>query len=788
MSFQREEGMSEYGVFRTKMNEHNFRSPKPAETYLNAVYSDLEDKYNMVTKSITCVYNPNSVIKENAWKNVLNETLKLNQLFLKMPEVIFAMIGIEIHDGKRSMTKKKRKEAEDKEQNKIDKEANTLAIKRFVKEYIREPTTMADSAILVEYKQKIIDEINAGGDPDDIVPEDKKNKDAIEYFVSRYVREPNQGLEDLMLLKELRDELYPPSRSVSLDGYPHIHMGLGITSYNGKMITNGQISKMIMENTGFVDDVLTLSETKKRGCKVQERRQEYILLYALKNCRHIDAYRELGKQKNAVFFNYNGGDDLVEVFETLVQKKGLIFTILDQRNLPETIKGKGPKVKTVKIPTTKRVNNKEEKEMTEAHICYYMEENGYAIRKGTNEVYKKIEGSKRSWKFFDTFDSFIYLTANYTSLRHTILTHKKHHIDTASNPHQVHFPTIDLNFNWIEFNDFYFHIPSAQYFRIELDKLDIPFYVRNVTFDMVREDGNNNPAKPKYWLEIINKQSFSEDPYELRLFFAKFYSILMPLKYKDKVMMLIGAPGTGKTSALDPFRGLFAQEFITQLTGDDKFGCQGLEGARLALADDLSEKTYNSLNIPLICQGGGTMISQQQKHKQGEHKFKAEYNMVIAANDLPQTLKNDKSDRYKVFEQQKQQYSKGFSDDDIFDFANPQLVGDEIDRVCNKVFHMNELTPLARERFLPFLFDKRMNPSQDMKLNDIKREITRNEYALVFLHCAPYYFEVYINKSKSSPKDKMPALPVITAENLDEGLDEIKFTEHVMDINIIENV
>tara|TARA_R100000750_G_scaffold42729_1_gene28024 strand:+ start:502 stop:2841 length:2340 start_codon:yes stop_codon:yes gene_type:complete len=771
-------------VNRIKTNEHRFRLGE-AGKYLDVEYPILEEKYDMVTKLITCVYNPNYVDKDFAWNNVLEDIVKIKRVFLKIPEIIYLLVGIETHDGKRSLSKKKISEIEKNKEKKEKQDEDDFAkraIEKFISLNVRSPTTTEDSIVLNKYKDAFREEAAQKEFEDKRVDDEKKNSDATDMFYEKHLRLPTTE-EDTILLNKYKEELHPSGDSITLDGYPHVHIAIGLTSYNGKILGNCEISKMIMENTNFVDDVQTDSETKKRGPKAKERTQQNIIKYVLKNCKHMDTFNRLGYKDNAIFYNYNGGEDLIQMIKTLKEKKRCIIRIEDLRSLSSDLKPQPLKIRTVKVPTAKRHTNKEEKELSEGFIASFMATNGYAIRKGTKEVYQKVPGSKKSWRYFDTFDNFIYLPAEDKTLRHSIIGNKKYHTETAENKYQTYFPTIDLNFNWIEFNDFYFHIPSAQYWLIDLDEsVNVPYFIEDITYDMVREDSINGPKKPDYWLNIIESQSFSKDPYKLRLFFAKFYSILMPLKYKDKVMMLIGAPGTGKSSALDPFRGLFAKEFITQLTGDDKFGCQGLENARLAIADDLPDKTYNSLNIATVFQGD-TMITQQRKHVQGEHKFQPKCNYVLAMNDLPTSFKNDKSDRYKQSSHNYNQFSKGFSEDDIFDFANPDLISDQIEKACYGAFHMEELTPLARERFMPFFFDTRMNPNHDSKLNDIKQEIVKKEYALVFLHCASYYVEVYLNKCENEPTDKMPHLPVISKENYDEGMAEINFSERMMNLS-----
>lgn len=695
---------------RTKTNEGTLRLGE-AGKYLDVYYPELEEKYNMVTKLITCVYNPNDVTIEQAWKNILKDSSRIDALFTKMPEVIYALLCIEVHNGKRTVSGKRK---EKQEKNQIEKMK-------------------------------------------------KHHQDAVDLFIERHGRNPDEFKDSKLILK-YKEELHPTKeKKLSLDGYPHIHIALGLTSYDGTMISDHEISKMIMENTNFVDDVQTDSRSTKykKNCT-----QQAVVKYVLKNCKHQEAYDKLGKNDNCMLFNYNGKEDLLEVFRTLTEKKRCIIKIIDHRDLPVEIKPEPPKTRTVKVPVVKRVSAvQKDRELSRAFIADYMRKRHYVIRKGTNDVYQRIEGSKRSWKFFDTFDEFVHLVANEPEMTDSVLMNKKYHVDSASSRHQVFFPAIHLNFNWIEFFDFYFHIPSAQYYLCDLPKdIHTPFYVLDVNFK------DSQTRKPDLWLEIIKRQSFAKDESLLRSFFAKFYSTLMPLKHKDKVLMLIGPPNTGKSSVVEPYRGLTPKEFITQLTKSERFQYQGLEGKRLIAFDDVDDKTISNNNFKKLMEGGCTELQYEKKGVNGTHSIQTRFNMYICTNDIPTAFRKD---MYDPFTYRYHGRSDEITEEDIMDFARQDPVRTEIDRACYKDPHHPLLNEAAGARVMPFKFDFMI----DKKISSIKNRIGNIEYALVFLFCAPYYVQVYLEECANPPYYTEP-LPII--DKWEDGLDEMKYAEKVM--------
>jgi len=260
-------------------------------------------------------------------------------------------------------------------------------------------------------------------------------------------------------------------------------------------------------------------------------------------------------------------------------------------------------------------------------------------------------------------------------MRDNIQINSKYHLETANRKRQTAFPVITINFNWIEFFDFYFHIPSAQYYTCEPpDDIHTPFYVLDVNFK------DSQVRRPDLWLDIVKKQTFAKDKFLLRSFFAKFYSTLMPLKHKDKVLMLIGPPDTGKSSVVEPYKGLTPKEFITQLAKSERFQYQGLEGKRLVAFDDVDDKTIANNNFKKLMEGGCNDLQYEKKGVNGTFSVEAKYNMYICANEIPTVFRKD---MYDPFSYRYRGHGE-ITEEDIYDFANQDPVRQEIDKECNR--------------------------------------------------------------------------------------------------------
>lgn len=103
---------------------------KPLSMYINSQFPVLIDKYNFYARLITCVYDPNEISKEKAWKKIHIDLKKIKDIIETDPNTLFITACIEIHTDSKNK-KKKKTEDEKKSKTKIkppkeDKEKKTL--------------------------------------------------------------------------------------------------------------------------------------------------------------------------------------------------------------------------------------------------------------------------------------------------------------------------------------------------------------------------------------------------------------------------------------------------------------------------------------------------------------------------------------------------------------------------------------------------------------------------------------------------------------------------------------
>jgi len=684
---------------RVKAEVTSFRL-KTCGTHVDIYYPILEKKYKLSTKLITCVYNPNEISLDEAWRYVHEDIAELNKIFREMKGTVFALISVEVHSGGKPKTKKQQEK--EKEKKRQDKEELDEAFK---------------------------------GNPS------------------------HQN--------ELSTN--PPT----LKDYPHVHVALALNSYDGTMISDEEISAMILENTHFDDDVKTDSSRKapkqitstttdsegnktvkkSRGRQQREYHKGGIITYVLKNCKHELPYVKLGNKDNCILYNYNGGKDIIDFFDIMRKKKCCIINIINNDVSEEDEEPASAPVSVIKPRLTAKTNMKQR---TRAKLLSIMKEEKLRIYDGHDQIYQRVPGSKHSWIYWGPFSK---LVTTATNLGDEFLDehsdYKKHHREMAIERGQTVWPTLTINWNWIEYSDFYLHIPSAQVFKCNIpNDIDTVFHVPGMSFEEVSKKG------PNIWLDIIKKQSWSKDPKCLEDFFTRFYLVLMPLKHKKQVLCLLGPTNAGKTSIISPFTSLYPREFITELTKNAGFQNQDIEGKRLLLTDDSVKEIYKNNNFLQLTEGGKNKnVKIEEKHKGGARSVPLALNTVMVWNSVPEPfLKDRTTPGYRQ--------NRDYEEEDIMDFVREDPVRRIIDKKCYGQMFVPEMKPEFKSRIRIFPIDGAQVDIDDVA-SDVIEIIANEEYGKVFLFCARFYAQNIMGRKDG----------VITRESWEEGAPTVYSSE-----------
>jgi hypothetical protein len=511
------------------------------------------------------------------------------------------------------------------------------------------------------------------------------------------------------------------SKGKCLTGYPHLHLVLYRTS-EGKLENFNSIHSLLRTETSFGrtgEDIRIDGDTKKKGKRLDKSNISF-LCYALKNSKHEEPYMKL---KNAyekykdrlvgvkttadscLLIDNSEDKEVIDFFVELT-KRNIIINIPEEKLNLTTVQ---PKKMLVEHEDngTKKVSPAEAKfKLTFSMIWNYMQENELRLCKN-DQVYKKKKGTRRTWEYWGSLDRIIgglYTMDNF-SVVHDILINEEKIKKMAQKEEQQLIPRININWYYVEFKDFYLHIPSYSIVRGELDpEIELGLSNSGMSFDQLRKQ-----ELPKVWLSVIENQKFGRDITELSNFCVAYYSVLMPLVQKARVLCLLGVSNSGKSSVLEPMKRFFPKNVTTEIT-EGQFAFGTIPDKRLVCLDDVKNKALEDGNMLQLLEGGRDIMINQKHATQKMEEFKG--NICISTNSIPESW---------------QEFSR------------------ELDEfVLKKEFEMR----LKIFRFETAIKDPKPGFLKDMETKEIAKVImfTGNEYAKRFLgkqetngSCLTYY-------------------------------------------------
>jgi hypothetical protein len=581
-------------VNRVDTSNSRLRKDK-AKNFIESDLKILKEKYKFYSRLITCVHNPHNIGIEDAWGNIYSDLSKIRDILSdKKFNILFSVITVEIHEGKSETAKEGDKE---KESNKSNTKSKT-----------------------------------------------EKEED------------------------------------VKLKDYPHIHAVVFFTSPDGKLIEMSDIIRRIRDVTSFSssDDIRidgAQPKGKGRGRQITKN-DENFLCYTVKNANHKEPYdimmyiatqlktaEEIEFKKQFGNFNCflidNSDDKDVIDFVKEIVFRGVLIGIPDKKELiveskPETFFAEHADNAADK-PVTKK---QEGFNITLAAVIYYMNENN--LKMCNDVVYQKVKTSRRTWEYWGTIDKIFGCLAEPSNnkILLTLLDNKSKIVELSQFEDQKFLPSVEINWYFVEFKDFYLHKPSFLAIKGDLpSNINCGFMNDIITFDML-----DNLGVPDKWLSTILSQEFANNEDRRQEFFSRFYSVSLPLIQKDKVLCLIGGPDSRKSSVMEPMRRSFQKEQITDIT-EGRFSVSDIVGKRLIGMDDTKGAAFKSANMLQLLEGGRHLMVEQKFKSAASTKFSG--NLYICTNEFPKEwLEYNESLREYVL---KSQYETRLA---IFKFEN----------------------------------------------------------------------------------------------------------------------
>lgn len=449
------------------------------------------------------------------------------------------------------------------------------------------------------------------------------------------------------------------TKEVTLLNYPHIHIAIAVNAPRGRLPDPKKLARAFFEATTFGDDIhvdeASMKNKGKNKSALKSHDNENILLYCLKDSNHEMTYRmltaSLGKKEqskeillqstanNTILFNYSQDSDITEFFYEIT-KRGCIISLPERSSLPSDPSSSSTQIKT--SSNSLIADTKSKFSVTLTMLVDYMNQNN--LRKYEDDVFTLKEGTRRTWKKWGTMED-VYgklCTLENEEYLSDILSNKSKVLDLASLRTQSIIPTLSLDWNFIEFEDFYLHLPSFSVLTSELpsDK-QLAIHIGSFSLEELKKSMNDiSLLEPEFWLAIINNQDFSNNPDDLDEFFVRYYKTLLPLIQKDKVLTLYGVANSGKTSAIEPLSRIIPRFATTQFSSG-QFKYSNLINKRLVIADDTKSKILDELDALNILEGNKTIVADR-KFKDAI-PFSYAGNTVIALNSFPKSWQKEES-------------------------------------------------------------------------------------------------------------------------------------------------
>ncbi|HES60031.1 MAG TPA: hypothetical protein ENO18_06335 [Caldithrix sp.] len=403
------------------------------------------------------------------------------------------------------------------------------------------------------------------------------------------------ALDDLVIerayykLAYSKDQRYITKKVGENRGYPHIHMAIVFANrgdFNPEE-TEGRCNRLVKDADIFIDVDHRRDETKKdkkTGKKIDPN--VYIHNYVLKDIRHWETYENLEYTNSVTLFNTSKHYYVYDMLYKYVCKNDLHGAITGVRepcktDNRENVCSDGISYKIYDINFKKNdVNN------IEGLLAMTMEKHDMRIlacgrhsRVGSM-IYQKVPGTNMTYAPNISHEELVGLCKNMYPHKKDLLTKEQVKIEAIfQDPFNTVLPSIDLDYQWIEFGDFYFHIDSAR-IVLEQNKYHCFWSDKRLTLRTLKLIAAG-VVRPERYFRLLRHNGFLDSenvPTEMgRKVLERLRGLLVNARNKLNAMCLYGESGCGKTSLLCFLKAIYGDDQIGDITRDS-FPCVTLIG------------------------------------------------------------------------------------------------------------------------------------------------------------------------------------------------------------------
>ncbi len=538
---------------------------------------------------LTAQYDPNIMeTSGEAWTDVLRMESKIVDMLSMESEVLYIVSVIETHPGK----KKKKVEEKVKVVEETIKVGSIKEVDEIFKKYTHEfKEEVVEDMKIVNERQK--EYLRKRGEELGETDKEKELKKAIEVVLGLKTERLNECIYPVMMAmmngtkvkKEIKEEEEENKEAIQLKGYPHIHMAVAFTTTTGIMKELGEIKRKLLMYVPDVDfrkkDGTSTTTRRRKGRQVGIENDAKILGYIFKNSRHEGTMEKLGRMP-VVVYNMRKEVNISNMYGMLYQNTGAAM-MEDTRprekievKMPFTLEIINEKDKSIQTNLPEKETNKGKggtKLMQMINLVEtYLERNQMAITpRGT--IYQRIAESRKSWRYWGTPGE-LYKKLTTKETVELLNRTKKSYEEYTSGGYENIFPYINMDYKWIEFNDFYFYIPTGEVVKKKevVFKYECFAYCPEVKYEQIYPEMK---ITPKRWLRILENSGYiveGELTEEGVKIVKGIYAIIKPKKHKEKGLAIVGESDSGKSSLIMPVLVLFPRDTIVRLTDAGGFG------------------------------------------------------------------------------------------------------------------------------------------------------------------------------------------------------------------------
>jgi hypothetical protein len=591
----------------------------------------------------TATFIKDEVSLSNAWKMIKIREKRIIEILKNQPDVVYIISTIETHDSTRAPAKKltKRKDKGKAEGNsgggklvfEVPPEEYYYEIIRVFSE--RNDRLEVQSALneVEIIARALMFVINCG------VPQEYR--DCILVMIVNMSKENKPIILDSMwreyiyrLLLTVGQGYLVKGDENTLNGYPHLHMAIACTTFDGQLRNERSIERLIW---GVFYDVRNKRSEKHPGRKADFNDNANILGYVFKNCRHLGTKMSLERNPTQLI-NVRGGDVVYQFFAKFCQDTPGIIDGIPQTYLTSHISSVSDEDKS-SVVTTKEIStsfptplsvastvkldsvsvvgsadddfNEEDSVFRQDiigdgtssemivttkpgggnrrmqavnYFVSFMQTYGYVIGDDDGFIYQKKEGTKQTWEIWGSKEDLIAESADYDHVD-LMMGQDGYLLKYMSRSRQRIFPKILMTYHWVEFSDFYFHIPSGNY-----------VYEQNIwpCFCCLKESFsdlqavNEQRLKPDLWYRILYHSGYIDSfPNASGMILCKnLYELFLPRTHKNKVPFLVGPSNCCKTSLLAPLMDMYPIEKIATIGRCGGFEKSIFQGKEVLLFDE----------------------------------------------------------------------------------------------------------------------------------------------------------------------------------------------------------